>query len=93
MKNTETLFKVHVVFGDIKVTAASSDRQSAVFTAVGQAWSQHTLSELENGYLTSMPMICSFNCEEHLYKFLNEMNEGCDDGDTWLTFTIEELEF
>ena len=89
----ETMYIAHVVFGEIRITTAAQDRQSAVFVAVGQAWSQLTLDELSRGRICSMPDICSFSDEEQLMSFLNEQNEGCDAGCEWLTYTVEELYF
>lgn len=89
----ETMYKVRVTFGVIEITAAGLDRQSAVFVGVGQAWSQFTLDELSRGHVCSMPDICSFSDEEQLMSFLNEQNEGCEVGNEWLTYTVEELYF
>lgn len=83
----ETYYKAKVVFGDIVVESMSSDRFSAVLTAVGQAWSDHTIAEFKRGYGCSMPCIATFRDEEQLKSFLNEMNED----DVWCEYTVEEI--
>lgn len=87
----EILHKAVVSFGDIKTEAMSTHRFSALMTAVGQAWSQHTVSEFKRGETAHMPSIMAFKTEEDFDLFLSEMNRGRDADDKWLTYTIDQI--
>lgn len=85
----DRIYEVNVVFGQLKARSMASDEFSAVITAVGQVWSEHTISELERGCIASMPSISSFNSVENIQEFLKEMNEMYDDDEPkWLEMTI-----
>ncbi|MNB75762.1 hypothetical protein D3C75_224180 [compost metagenome] len=92
MSHQEKMYKATAKFGDITTEAMSLCRDSAIFTAVGQAWSEHTMSEFKRGYITSMPCISTFSSVEQLDSFLKEMSEDRDpDEDVWMSYSTEEF--
>lgn len=85
----ERIYEVNVVFGEFKARSMASDEFSAVITAVGQVWSEHTIMEFENGQIASMPAISSFGSVENLQEFLKEINKMYDDDEPkWIEMTI-----
>lgn len=84
------MFIVTVVFGDITVKGAHTDRATAVLTTVGAALNEHTLRELDNGHFTCMPSVLSIGNEAELLSYLESMEEM--DDEPWLTYEVESRE-
>ncbi|MNK88581.1 hypothetical protein D3C87_1085490 [compost metagenome] len=89
MSHKETMYEVTVKFGEIEAKGFSQNDFNAVMSAVGTALSKHTEEEFKRGYITSMPMIMTFESLERFDFFLKEMNEGREDDEApWMTYTV-----
>jgi len=87
----ETLYEVNVVFGEHKARTMATDSFSAAITAVGQVWSAHTISELDRGYIASMPCVSSFDSLDTLQAFIDTVLADQDEDEVpWLVMTIQE---
>ncbi|MNI83832.1 hypothetical protein D3C73_1406800 [compost metagenome] len=91
MSHKETMYEATVKFGEIEAKGFSQDDFTAVMSAVGTALSKHTEEEFKRGYLTSMPMITTFDSREQFDLFLQEMNEGREEDEApWMSYTVIE---